>query len=318
MRDYSKIAPSFWTRGSGKRLRGDTEAQVVALYLLSSPTANMVGIYYLALVTVAHEVGMSVEKVRAALTRIAAVGFAFYDEDAELAWVPNMAEYQVGERLGGPGDKRRTGVESELAKVGRHRFVGLFLDRYADSYGVNRHPFEGVAADEETPSKGKPSKSEEQEQEQEQEQEYQPPTPSVSSPQPAKSVGRRKTKSTWPETFAVSPAIEAMARAEQLPDPHVVFRDFHDKALANSYAYADWEAAFRTWMRSDLTRAKYRPWHETGPSRASRPPDGSLARPDDSEPTVPPSPEIRAQIQALFDGTGNAIVDMNARWTGTS
>ena len=44
MRDYAKIRPVFWTRGTGKKLRGDPEAQVVALYLMSAPLSHMTGL----------------------------------------------------------------------------------------------------------------------------------------------------------------------------------------------------------------------------------------------------------------------------------
>ena len=32
MRDYSKVSPQFWTRGSGKKLRGNADAQVLARF----------------------------------------------------------------------------------------------------------------------------------------------------------------------------------------------------------------------------------------------------------------------------------------------
>ena len=47
MRDYGKVSPHFWLRGSGKKLRGDSEAQVVALYLATSPSANITGLYHI-------------------------------------------------------------------------------------------------------------------------------------------------------------------------------------------------------------------------------------------------------------------------------
>ncbi len=88
------------------------------------------------------------------------------------------------------------------------------------------------------------------------------------APENPKTTKQRRTReppkpmTAMPEGFAVSPAIEAMCRAEKLPDPHVVFRDFRDKAAMNDYRYADWEAAFRTWMRSKITRENYPVWGE--------------------------------------------------------
>ncbi len=136
MRDYAKVAPSFWTRGSGKRLRGDPEAQVLALYVVTCPSANMIGVYYVPLVSIAHETGLGLDKTRSALARLAAADFAHYDEDAELVYVPNMASYQIGDEMK-PGDKRRGGVLGELDKLGSHRFVAMFRQRYGRAYALS-------------------------------------------------------------------------------------------------------------------------------------------------------------------------------------
>lgn len=76
MRDYAKISPLFWTRGSGKQLRGNAHAQLVAIYLVTCPAANMIGIYYQPLVTIAHEIGLSIDETRAALATCSYAGFA--------------------------------------------------------------------------------------------------------------------------------------------------------------------------------------------------------------------------------------------------
>ena len=58
MREYSKITPQFWLGSTGKKLRGHTEAQIVATYLLTSPHANMLGLYYLPKMFISHETGL--------------------------------------------------------------------------------------------------------------------------------------------------------------------------------------------------------------------------------------------------------------------
>lgn len=48
MRDYAKVSPRFWLGETGRELRkAGAEAQVVAFYLMTSPHANMLGLYYL-------------------------------------------------------------------------------------------------------------------------------------------------------------------------------------------------------------------------------------------------------------------------------
>lgn len=135
MRGYNAVSPSFWTRGSGKRLRGNAHAQLVGLYLITCPSANMLGLFYLPLATLCHETGLTGEQARAALRACSDAAFAFYDEVGELAWIPNHAEKDIGTSLGSK-DKRRPMIERELAGYGDHRYVREFYARYGSAYGL--------------------------------------------------------------------------------------------------------------------------------------------------------------------------------------
>lgn len=135
MREYARIAPTFWTRGSGKKLRGDPDAQVVAFYLFTGPNATMIGLYHLVLPTMAHEIGLPVERARAALARVCAVGIAMYDEEEELVFLPEGAKYQIGCALSG-NDPRKKGVVNALEPFGGHPFVGAFLQKYARAFSL--------------------------------------------------------------------------------------------------------------------------------------------------------------------------------------
>ena len=47
MRDYAKVMPTFWTGETGKAIRRrGPEGVICALYLMSSPASNMLGLYY--------------------------------------------------------------------------------------------------------------------------------------------------------------------------------------------------------------------------------------------------------------------------------
>ena len=140
MRDYAKVAPTFWTRGSGKALRGHPFAQVVALFLMTCPEGTMSGIFPIAIPTIAHQTGITVAAVRVALALISEKGIAHYDDEAELAYLVRGVVYQAGPSLD-PKDKRATGLRRELASLGRHAFVGDFFARYGTSHGVGACPF---------------------------------------------------------------------------------------------------------------------------------------------------------------------------------
>lgn len=133
MREYGKVLPAFWTKGSGKRLRGDPTAQLVALYLFTCPSATMTGLYYLPVPILAHETGLPLEGALKALQRVCEAGIASYDQENELVWVPEMARIQIGSSLA-PRDLRIKGVEREIQAYRGHPFFGLFVAKYREAY----------------------------------------------------------------------------------------------------------------------------------------------------------------------------------------
>lgn len=163
MREYAKISPRFWIGQTGKAIRRlGPETQVLALYLLSSPHANMIGLYHLPLPYIVADTGIPFEGACKALRSLEEIGFCTFDRDAEVIWVIEMACYQIGEALK-PTDLQAKGVDREYKSVPPCQQLQGFWLKYKDSY----HLKEGRAF--EAPSK--PLRSQEQEQEQEIEKE---------------------------------------------------------------------------------------------------------------------------------------------------
>jgi hypothetical protein len=187
-RDYAKLSPRFWTGHTGRQIRAaGCEAQVVALYLVSGPQANMIGLYYLPLPTLCHETGLSQHSAAKALRSLSELDFAFYDEGEEVVWVPEMARYQIADTLKA-ADNRIVAIEKEVGNYGKSRFYGAFLARYRNSFRLERVPPPGAAR---SPSEG-PSKalgSQEQEQKHEQEEKQDScAEPEADAPAPAPPV----------------------------------------------------------------------------------------------------------------------------------
>ena len=154
MRDYGKVSPQFWVGKTGKRLRGDMEAQIVALYLMTSPHANMIGVFYCPVDYIAKETGIPIEGASKALARLSEADFCTFDAESEYVFVHRFAANQIGEDLK-PADKRVQGVINELAKVPKGQCWQAFRARYAVPYHL---PIEGVlskppASPSEAPSK---------------------------------------------------------------------------------------------------------------------------------------------------------------------
>ena len=167
MRDYAKISPQFWIGSTGKALRkAGAEAQIVAMYLMTSPHANMLGLYWLPELYIAAETGLTPEGASKGLRRAIEAGFCKYDEASEMVWVVEMAKYQIADRLE-PADKRCKGIQKDLDTLPNNPFSKEFVELYASAFHLKK------ASPSEAPSK--PLRSQEQEQEQEQEQDIKSP-----------------------------------------------------------------------------------------------------------------------------------------------
>ncbi len=170
MRDYAKVSPRFWLGSTGRQLRKDgADAQVVALYLLTAPTSNMIGLYCLSIATLANDTGMPMRRANHALHRLGGIGFADYDIQAEVVWVHEMARFQIAERLK-PGDKQCKGVQREYAQLPENQFLAPFFEKYSEPFNLTVR--RGLDRSTGSTSEGPPKALRSQEQEQDQEKEH--------------------------------------------------------------------------------------------------------------------------------------------------
>lgn len=169
MRDYSKVGPQFWIGKTGKALRKQgLEAQMVAMYLMTSPHANMLGLYYVPQTFIAHETGLGLQGAMKGLQGCIDAGFCSYDEDSEVVWVIEMARFQVGDQLKDK-DLRIKGVQNEYDSLPDNPYLAAFYEMYAAAFCMTSK--RGETSPLQAPSKPLPSQEQEQEQEQKQEQE---------------------------------------------------------------------------------------------------------------------------------------------------
>lgn len=224
--------------------------QAIALYLVTSPHANMIGLYYLPITLICHEVGCPFEGASKALRSLKQVNFCDYDDDSEMVWVYEMARYQVG----GPlkvTDKRVHGIAKEYESLQKNRFLRAFFDRYQEDFHLEKcRENEGASKPLPSPSQG--TTRLEQEQEQEQEQKYlSPPVspPTGGAPQP-----KPKKKSTpVPDSFPLTDEMICWAQGQGLNgNIQSVTDSFLDHHRAKGSKFIDWVAAWRTWIRNEV------------------------------------------------------------------
>ncbi len=156
MRDYGTVCPAFWRGQTGKEIRAMGQAaQLVSVYLITAPDSNLIGLYYLPLLLLAHETNCTVEEARQVLTALADLHWAYYDLQTETVWIRNMAFYQVTEEVK-PTDKRWPAIVRELASYDKSPFFRPFLDLYGEPFHL-QGAFEPASETGASPSQG-PSK----------------------------------------------------------------------------------------------------------------------------------------------------------------
>lgn len=141
MRDYGSVSPRFWIGETGKKLRGDRDAQLLALYLMTSPHANMIGVFHCPIPYMAHETGLPVEVVEKTMGKLAELDFCQYDEVTETVFVVRMSAHQVGENLKA-GDKKILGIRKEWERIASPILKKSYYEMYKDSHSLS--PFEGA------------------------------------------------------------------------------------------------------------------------------------------------------------------------------
>jgi hypothetical protein len=225
MRDHAIVSPHFWTGDTGRQLRKDPEAQRVAFYLMTCPSANMIGLYYLPIPLICHEVGLFEEGAYKALTRLSEVSFCDYDTPSEVVFVKQMARYQIGETLS-LKDNRHVGVHRQLAQMKNCRFYNEFLERYGECFCLNLEPLPSPLKPLASKGKGK-----------DKEKDLTPPTPPAgggSDEEPKETVRRggsgkvvqAKAKAVLDyfntvhgRTFENASQIETLLRSPKLQEP---------------------------------------------------------------------------------------------------
>jgi hypothetical protein len=251
MRNYAKASPTFWTGKTGSQIRAaGRDAQVVAFYLYTCPNSNWIGLYYLPLPTLCHEVGISEHGALRALDRLAEIDFARYDRKESLIWIPEMAKWQIGREQLKPGDKRVKGIEADLNPYLLSGFAREFYDRYREVYRLPETLFK------EGPSEGpsKPLRSTETESE----SETATASESASESERGAAKGPRSKRrpsavaTPAPENLEITDALKEWANRHVPGDLGIDLNGEAENFLTNARArgrmLVDWHYGYRNWL----------------------------------------------------------------------
>ena len=176
MRDFAKLAPQFWIGATGRKLHQNCpEATVVAAYLVSGPHSTMLGLYYLPKIYIAHETGLGMEGASKGLQRAIEAGFCQYDDASEMVFVPEMARFQIAERLE-PKDNRCRWIQRAYDALPENPFLGSFYEKYAAAFHLKQSRGATIQTITTSEAPSKPLRSQEKETEKETEQEIETET----------------------------------------------------------------------------------------------------------------------------------------------
>lgn len=243
MRDYGVVSPKFWIGDTGKKLRGNPEAQIVALYLMTCPHANMIGVFHCPLVYISHETGLSFEGASKALSSLAESQFCTYDETTETVFVHRMAAYQVGESLKAE-DNRVKSVVKEWQNIASASLQQAFFAIYSGVFHLPADAKKTRAS--KAPSK--PLRS----QEQEQDKNKTPPGPSPFE----------VFYEAYPKHEARKDAEAAFAKLN--PSPDLLAKML--AAIAAKRQTADWTKDGGKFVPLPATWIRAERWNDEGPA----------------------------------------------------
>jgi hypothetical protein len=271
MREYAKLAPTFWTGRTGRALKKHgPEAVVVALYLVSSPHSNMLGLFYQPMLYLVEETGLTQEGASKGLQACIAAGFCSYDTETKTVWVHEMAAWQIDDQLS-TGDKRCKGVQRDYDGLPDNLFLAAFFDRYSAAFNMTkRREFVGesepLARPLQAPCHGvnkplqKPLASQEQEQEQEQEQSPHTPQGGKKSPAIGLKAWLESVKAKGEKAVPEGDPVFSYAADVGIPEEFLAlaWREFrHRYTQPDAKRYRDWRSVFRKAVRGNWLKLWY-------------------------------------------------------------
>lgn len=154
MREYAKVSPLFWTGETGRAvIECGSAAIAIAMYLMTNPHANALGLYYLPLAYMAHDLKSTLEGASKGLLSCIEAHFCDYDKASEMVWVYEMARFQTGTALKTKDNRHKSTVKL-YARLPKCPFLGPFFDKYAEDFNLpERRETKGLTSPLQAPSK---------------------------------------------------------------------------------------------------------------------------------------------------------------------
>lgn len=139
MKDVALVHSTFWTGETGLAIRGNADAQRVALYAITSPASDSTGMYAISTKAISHDVGISEPAVKKAMTLLTDLGFLKYSEEWSWLWVVEMLRFQMGDSMRRT-DNRVLALQKFVDRHAKYPFIEEFCAKYGPTHCIVYHP----------------------------------------------------------------------------------------------------------------------------------------------------------------------------------
>lgn len=136
MKDFAVIHSTFWTGETGHAIRGNADAQRVAMYAITGPMASNTGLYSISLRAMANDIGITEPATKKAIKTLSDLDFLRFDAEWSWIWVVEMLRFQFGESMT-KHDNRVKGLQRYLDKHAKHPFVTEFVAKYGKTHNLS-------------------------------------------------------------------------------------------------------------------------------------------------------------------------------------
>jgi hypothetical protein len=129
---YKQIHETFWTDPDVKKYK--PMVRYLFAYLITGPHAHYSGIYYLPLVYIENETGLSKKDIEAHLSFLQEKGHVIYDHHREVVFVKSEMIYQSDNQRDGRvilNEKHITGIKKHFTTLHKSPLIANWLETYA-------------------------------------------------------------------------------------------------------------------------------------------------------------------------------------------
>jgi hypothetical protein len=128
---YKQIHETFWTDPEVKKYK--PMQRYLYSYFITGPHAHYSGLYYLPLVYIQNETGLSQKEIKDCTKFLVEKGHIFYDYDREVIFVKSEMPYQLDNVKDGKvilNDKHITNLKKHFTTLHKSPLIAKFIELY--------------------------------------------------------------------------------------------------------------------------------------------------------------------------------------------